>query len=78
MNQIEQFDRLEKLIIDRSTDISQMRNILHSIREQTEADQVAAQSCPALKRKLVKLQSEISRRDSENARQFDGWMHPVA
>jgi hypothetical protein len=74
MKQIEQFDRLEKLIIDRSPDVSQMRNILHSIREQAEADQAAAISCQPLKREITKFRAEKKRRDSKNARLFEAWL----
>jgi len=58
MNISDQFDRLEKLILDRSTELTTMRSILHSIREQAEADQELVAKMPELKQKIVALETE--------------------
>jgi hypothetical protein len=50
----EQFDRLEKLIIDRSPDIATMRSTLHSIREQAEAYQQEVEAQAQFKKKYPK------------------------
>ena len=65
MNISDQFDRLDKLIIDRSTDISKMRGILHSIQEQAEADQKKAAEVPNLKQQLQQLQVENTKLKAE-------------
>jgi hypothetical protein len=58
MNLADQFNRLDKLIIDRSPNVSTMRGILHSIREQVEAYQKKAEEHDTLKVAYEKLQTE--------------------
>jgi hypothetical protein len=74
MKLIEQFDRLDKLIVDRSTDIAQMRNIIHLIREQVEAYEIEAELHKEREKKIselesanLKLKTEIERRDSDDS-----------
>jgi hypothetical protein len=58
MNLIEEFERLDKLIIERSPEIFNMRGILHSMREQVEAQFKALEEHAALKVAHERLQAE--------------------
>lgn len=66
MNIASQFDRLDKLIVDRSAEISTMRGILHSIREQVEAYQKESESHAALKSENQKLIATIAKLQAAN------------